>query len=174
MQKNNRTGEGLGILSSFIQRVVDLLYIPMVSRYISQRQFRYFCCGVGNYILFDGLLYFMIYHYLVAERYIYIGIATISPHVAALAIVFPITFFTGFLLNRYVVFESTSRKFKFQIARYAVSVMGSILLNYAIIKILVEWVGMWATPSKIICSIITAVYSFFMARCFAFTVVKEK
>ncbi|MFI3248557.1 MAG: GtrA family protein [Rikenellaceae bacterium] len=174
MQRDKTNRGDQKILSSFIQRVVDLFYLPIIGRYVARDQFRYFCCGVANYIILDSVLYYLIYHYLVAERYIYIGIATISPHVAALAIVFPITFFTGFLLNRYVVFESTSRKFKFQIARYAVSVMGSILLNYAIIKILVEWVGMWATPSKIICSIITAVYSFFMARCFAFTVVKEK
>ncbi len=173
MQKNNtKQREGQGPLSAFtirsIEWVLDRFYYPPFSKIFSKKQFRYFACGAGNYIVLDSLLYFIIYHYIVELRYINIGIGVISPHVASLVIVFPITFFTGFLLNRYVVFDSTSRTMKFQLTRYAMTVMGSILLNYAIIKILVESVGMWATPAKIACSLITAVYSFLMARYFTF------
>lgn len=180
MQENRvNEGEDRTILSHslspivvLIQWLIDLFYIPPIRKYISREQFRYVSCGGGNYIVLDTLLYYLIYHYVVAGRYINIGITTLSPHVAALAIVFPITFFTGFLLNRYVVFESTANKMKFQIVRYAITVVGSILLNYIIIKVLVEYVGLWATPSKVICSVITAIYSFFMARNFTFRGVK--
>ncbi len=180
MQKNrDKKGEDQQILSSshsaivtLIQWIIDLFYIPPFRNYISKERFRYFSCGGGNYIVLDTLLYYLTYHYVIAERYINIGITTLSPHVAALIIVFPITFLTGFMLNRYVVFESTANKMKFQIMRYAITVIGSILLNYIIIKALVECIGLWATPSKIICSIITAIYSFFMARNFTFRVAK--
>ncbi len=153
---------------------IDLFYLPILSKFhISKEQFRYIACGVGNYIILDSVLYYLTYHYLIADRYINIGITYISPHVSSLIIVFPITFLTGFMLNRYVVFESTRRKIKFQITRYALTVVGSILLNYVIIKLLVEHFELWATPSKIICSLLTAIYSYFMARCFTFREAKK-
>ncbi len=156
-----------------IRWFVGLFYLPAISRFISKEQFVYLCCGVANYIVLDSVLYFVIYHYAIAEQYINLGIVTMSPHVASLIIVFPITFLSGFMLNRYVVFGSTKRKIKFQITRYAISVLGSILLNYLIIKLLVEHVEMWATPAKVICSIITSVYSYLMARYFTFVDTKK-
>lgn len=179
-ENREQKGEGAKVLSSSvsplaraIQWFVGLFYIPIFKRYIPKVQFIYLCCGVANYIVLDSILYFLIYHYGVAERYIDLGIVTISPHVASLIIVFPITFLTGFMLNRYVVFESTTKKIKFQITRYAITVMGSIILNYLIIKILVEQVEMWATPAKVICSIITSMYSYMMARYFTFVGAKK-
>lgn len=181
MRKNSsskymRSGGGFNPLHYFaakfveaLQWVVDLFYLPPFRRYISRERFRYFGCGAGNYIVLDSLLYYIIYHHIVDMRYINYGLGFISPHVASLIIVFPITFFIGFLLNRYVVFESTSRKIKVQLFRYAITVVGSILLNYIILKWLVEGCAIWATPAKIICSMVTAIYSYIMARHFTFT-----
>ncbi len=186
MRKSNNTkyignGGGFNPLHYFaakaveaLQWLVDLFYLPPFRRYISRERFRYFSCGVGNYIVLDSMLYYIIYHHIVDVRYINYGIGVISPHVASLIIVFPITFFSGFLLNRYIVFESTSRKIKFQLLRYAITVAGSILLNYIILKWLVEGCAIWPTPAKVICSMTTAIYSYIMARYFTFASGRKK
>ncbi len=160
-------------VAAFVRWVIMLFYRPPLDKYLTEERFQYFSCGAGNYIIIDSLLYFFIYHYIIADRYINIGISTLSPHVSSLIIVFPITFFIGFWLNRYVVFQSTSRTIRFQMARYTISVVGSIILSYLILKFLVEYVGMWATPAKILCSLTTAVYSYIMARHFTFIDKKE-
>ncbi len=148
--------------------LLDLLYVGVVSRWISKQTMRYFLCGVGNYIIFDALLYYAIYHYVVDVSYIYIGTVVISPHVAALIVVFPITFLTGFWLNRYVAFGATEPKVRSQMVRYGISVVGSIILSYVVLKCLVEGVGLWATPAKVVSSVATAMYSYLMARYFTF------
>ncbi len=55
-----------------------------------------------------------------------------------------------------------------QLIRYALSVVGSILLTYGCIKFFVEVCGLWPTPSKVATSILTAVYSYLAARYFTF------
>ena len=76
--------------------VVDALYVKPVARLVSRDIFGYGLCGGANMML-DAAWYFLIYHYIVAERFIDLGFVVISPHIASLIIVFPITFFTGFL-----------------------------------------------------------------------------
>lgn len=117
----------------------------------------------------DTLWYFLTYHYVVMERNVDLGIVVISPHIAALIIVFPITFFTGFLLNRYVAFRATQQRTTKQLFRYALSVVGSILLNYVLMKLFVELCYVWPTIAKMMTTIIVALYSFLAAKYFSFT-----
>ena len=119
-------------------------------------------------MLLDIVWYYILYHYVVAERYIDLGIVVISPHIAALIIVFPITFLTGFWLNRNVAFRATEFGQGKQLVRYALSVAGSILLNYVCMKLFVEVFDMWATPSKALTTIISVAYSYLAGRYFTF------
>jgi putative flippase GtrA len=116
----------------------------------------------------DTLWYYLIYHYVVALRFIDIGIVVVSPHIASLIIVFPITFFTGFWLNRHVAFKVSTYRTRRQLYRYALSVCGAILLNYILMKFFVEHCHFWATPSKMITTAICAAYSFLAGRYFTF------
>ena len=147
--------------------VVDVLYIKPVRQFISRDTFGYCLCGALNMVL-DTVWYFVIYHYIVLERYVDLGFVVMSPHIAALAVVFPITFFTGFLLNRYVAFRSTVQRSSKQLIRYALSVVGSILLNYVLMKLFVEVCYIWPTISKMMTTAIVALYSFLAARYFSF------
>ena len=113
-------------LSRMLTSLIDALYIKPLERVISRQIFGYFLCGAANMVL-DTLWYFFIYHYVVFEQNVDLGVVVISPHIAALIIVFPITFFTGFLLNRYVAFRATQQRSTKQLFRYALSVVGSIL-----------------------------------------------
>lgn len=119
-------------------------------------------------MLLDAVWYFVIYHYVVAERFIDLQFVVVSPHIASLIIVFPITFFTGFWLNRYVAFRSDKQQVSPQLVKYALTVAGSILLNYLLMKSFVEILAIYPTPSKILTSVITALYSFLMGRYFTF------
>ena len=119
-------------------------------------------------MVLDAVLYFVIFHYVVANRFIDLDFVVVSPHIASLIVVFPITFVTGFLLNRYVAFQVMAYRSRGQLMRYAISVVGAILLNYVLMKFFVEHCNLWPTPSKVLTTIISSLYSFLMAKYFTF------
>lgn len=153
--------------ADIITRFVDLFYIRPIRGFVSPQLFRYGFCGAANMVL-DSIWYFLIYQFIIRKQFIDLGVVTISPHIASLILVFPITFFTGFWLNRHVAFKSTEVKSSRQMFRYALTVVGAILLNYVCMKIFVEVCGIWATPSKMLTTIISAVYSFLAAKYYTF------
>lgn len=155
------------MIQQLLIRLVDWLYIPPFKRLVSRDIFAYGLCGGANMAL-DTLWYFVIYHYIVAERFIDLGVVVVSPHIASLIVVFPITFFTGFWLNRNVAFRATEYKTRGQLIRYALSVLGSIALNYLCMKLFVEHLYIWPTPSKMLTTAVSVVYSFLAAKYFTF------
>ena len=154
-------------LSSLITKAIDLVYVKPLRRIFSPQVFRYLACGATTALL-DAIWYYLIYHYIVCEEFVNLSFVVVSPHIAALCIVFPITFFTGFWLNRNVAFRATKTPSRPQLVKYALTVVGSILLNYICMKFLVESCEIWATPSKIMTTVICAVYSFLAGRYFTF------
>ena len=144
-------------------QIVDTLYIKPLRGFISRNLFGYGLCGAANMTL-DIVWYFIIYHYIVCERYVDLGFVVISPHILSLFIVFPITFFTGFWLNRHVAFRSTSISSRKQLLRYALSVVGSVVINYLCMKLFVDICAIWPTPSKMLTTIVSVCYSYLMAR----------
>ena len=97
-----------------------------------------------------------------------LGFVAISPHIAAFLLVFPITFTSGFLLAKYVTFTASELKGKIQLFRYGVTVAGSILINYICLKFFVEYIGWFATFSKIVTTVIVVIYSYILQRYFSF------
>ena len=154
-------------MQQLLIRLVDWLYIVPFKRLVSRDIFAYGLCGGANMAL-DTLWYFVIYHYIVAERFIDLGVVVVSPHIASLIVVFPITFFTGFWLNRNIAFRATEYKTRGQLIRYALSVLGSIALNYLCMKLFVEHLYIWPTPSKMLTTAVSVVYSFLAAKYFTF------
>lgn len=154
-------------MQQLLIRLVDWLYITPFKRLVSRDIFAYGLCGGANMAL-DTLWYFVIYHYIVAERFIDLGVVVVSPHIASLIVVFPITFFTGFWLNRNIAFRATEYKTRGQLIRYALSVLGSIALNYLCMKLFVEHLYIWPTPSKMLTTAVSVVYSFLAAKYFTF------
>ena len=143
--------------------VVDALYIKPLHGLVSRNLFGYGLCGAVNMAL-DIVWYFLIYHYVVCESYVDLGFVVISPHILSLFIVFPITFFTGFWLNRHVAFRAAKVSSGKQLWRYALSVVGSILINYVCMKLFVEVCAIWPTPSKMLTTVVSVCYSYLMAR----------
>ena len=159
-------------LSQIITKIVDFFYRPF-SKYIPQQLFRYAACGGGNMVL-DWVLYFLFYNFIIGHDLIYIRFPIsdftlcLTPHILTLLIVFPITLFTGFWLNKYVTFTQSSLRGYKQLWRYFLIVIINLLINYLGLKLLVEICGVYPTPSKMIITIITVIVSFFGQKYFSF------
>ena len=118
-------------LAELIIRAIDWFYIRPVAAVLPRQVFRYAVCGGVTYILFDPVCYFLFYNFIVAHRYVDLGFVVVSPHIAAMILVFPFTFFVGFWLNRYVAFRRSPIGAGTQLLRYLLSVAGAVLLTYA-------------------------------------------
>lgn len=155
-------------LSELIIRGIDCLYIRPVAAILPRQVFRYAACGGFTYLFFDPLCYSLLYNFLVEYRYFDLGFVVMSPHIAAMVLVFPCTFFVGFWLNRYVAFRRSPLGAGTQLFRYLLSIGGSILLTYVGLKLFVEVCGIWPTPAKVLTTLLTTVYSFLAAKYFTF------
>lgn len=150
----------------FIIQIIDYFYTPF-QRIIPLETFRYAATGGLNTVL-DISLYFVCYNFVLDKRVVDLHIVSISPHIAAFLIVFPITFFTGFLLAKYITFTNSEIRGRIQLIRYMISVSGSIFLNYVFLKVLVEFGGLWPTLAKVITTGIVVIYSYFAQKFFTF------
>lgn len=102
-----------------------------------------------------------------------IGSITIAPHIAAFIISFSFSFPVGFTLAKYVVFQESNLKGRIQLFRYAMTVAMCIILNYVFLKLFVETFGWFPTPSKIVTTVIVAVFSYVSQRNFTFKVKED-
>ena len=164
--------------AQIITKIVDFFYRPF-RKYIPQQLFRYAACGGGNMVL-DWVLYFILYNFVVGHDLVYLSLPLntklstlnyeicLTPHIMTLLIVFPITLFTGFWLNKYVTFTQSSLRGYNQLWRYILIVMVNLLVNYFGLKLFVEVCGIYPTPSKMIITIITVIISFFGQKYFSF------
>lgn len=157
------------LLAQLLGGIIDRCYIRAVAAWVSPTVFRYGVCGALNMAL-DTLLYFVLYHYVIGGRFVDLGVVVVSPHIAALGLVFPITFFNGFWLNRYVAFRATELRTRTQLARYLLSVLGALAVNYVCMKLFVEGLHLWATPSKMLTTAVSVIYSYLAARYFTFRI----
>jgi len=160
-------------LSELIVRAIDRLYVWPAPVLMPRQTFRYAVCGAVNYLLLDPLYYSVIYNFVVRHRFFDLGLVVLSPHIASMIAVFPITFFNGFWLNRNVAFRRSSVRTHAQVLRYALSVAGSLLLTYVGLKFFVEVCGLWPTPAKVLTTLVTTVYSFLAAKYFTFRHAEE-
>lgn len=131
------------------------------------KTFRYLACGGGNTLL-DIFIYFVSYNFILDKSLVDLKWITISPHIAAFIISFLITFPTGFLLMKYVVFTDSILKGRVQLFRYLLLVFVCILLNYFFLKLFVEQLGFYPTISKILTTVIVVSFSYLTQRFFTF------
>lgn len=156
-----------------VTKIIDWFYLPPIRKVMPLQTFRYAACG-GINMAFDTVFYFISYHYIFAEQNLNLGFVVISPHIAALCLVFPITFINGFLLNRYVAFKESPLRRRIQFFRYGLSVTGALMINYALMKIFVETFHIFPTPSKMLTTAITVIYSYLVQKYYTFRGCSDK
>lgn len=153
-------------METSIIKLLDWFYKPF-EEYFSRQTFRYAACGGANTML-DIVLYFVAYNFVFEKQMVNLGIVTMSPHIAAFVFVFPITFTSGFVLSKYITFTESTLRGRIQLFRYGLTVLGSIVLNYIILKFFVESLNWYPTISKIVTTGMVIVYSYVCQKYFTF------
>ena len=134
--------------------------------------FRYAACGGGN-ALFGLITYFISYQYIFAGRIFDFGFYAFEPHIAALFVSSAITFVIGFILNRYIVFTGSYLKGRIQLFRYFLSFWINVVINYGMLKLLVEVFEWNAILSQILTIGLVIGISYFTQRHFTFRIKKD-
>ncbi|MDR0844703.1 MAG: GtrA family protein [Tannerella sp.] len=134
---------------------------------MSPQLYRYGACGASN-VLFDWGLYFLLYNYILKYRLVDLGIVALSPHISTLVIIFPVTTFSGFLLQKYVTFTASDLRGHVQLLRYLMIVAANLLINYIGLKLFVDGLNFYPTPSKMIITVFTTVCSYIGQKKFTF------
>jgi len=154
------------MIARWIIQILDLVY-PLFRRLMPPQTFRYAACGAGNTLL--GLLVFFVsYNFVFDKKLVHLPFITFTPHIAAMILSFLVSFPMGFYLARYVVFSSSTIRGRHQLFRYFTTTIGSVLLNYFNLKILVEIFHIYPTISQIINTLIVVTFSYLMQKHFAF------
>ena len=153
----------------WIQRRIDSTY-PLFRKLMPAQMYRYGICGSVN-VVFDWVLYFLVYNFIFKHRLIDLGFAILRPHIASLIIIFPLTTLSGFLLQKYVTFTNSSNlRGRVQLIRYMLIVLANLLINYAGLKLFVDGLNFYPTPSKMIVTFVAIVCSYIGQRKFTFKV----
>lgn len=156
----------LKISGQYIRRFIDFFYPPF-SKLMPISMFRYGVTGVAN-LVFDWILYFVIYNYVLQHQDLHLGFVTVSSIIAALAFSFPISLMSGFLLQKYVTFSTSSLKGRTQLIRYITVVGINLAINYFGLKLFVEVFHFFPTPAKMTITIVCTIISYFAQKKFTF------
>jgi putative flippase GtrA len=154
-------------------KFIDFFHPPF-ARWIPIHTFRYIVSG-GTNTASGIILYFLIYNYVLHQQDVMLPFRPfmITGPVATLIIEAPLTFIIGFTLNKYLVFTKSELKGRIQMFRYGIVVATNLLLNFALIKLMVETFNFYPTVSKFITTILLAVASYFIQTHFSFRVKKQ-
>jgi putative flippase GtrA len=149
-----------------LRKVIDFFYPPF-RKYMTLQFYRYGVTGSLN-LMFDWVLYFLIYNYILKHNMLGLGFVTISSHIATLGIKFPIVLVSGFLMQKYVTFSYSEIRGRIQLFRYLVVFLVNLAINYVGLKLLVDYLNIYPTPSNMIVSILTVGISYFSQKHYTF------
>ena len=162
-------------LAQIVTQLIDFFYHPF-EKWMSRQLFRYAACGGGNLVL-DWFLYFITYNFVVGHENVVFSFShlpifsfeqVITPHIAALCIVFPITLLTGFWLQKNVTFTHSDVRKGLQLWRYNVIVLLNLAVNYYGLKLCVDVMGWYPTPSKVVITLFTVAVSYVGQKYYTF------
>jgi putative flippase GtrA len=158
----------------FILPAIDFFYPPF-RRLMSQQTFRYAASGAANTLL-GFIIYFISFKYILREKQLDLGFYAFKPHVAALFISFCITFLVGFFMSKYVVFSDSTIRGRIQLFRYFMICLFNLVLNYILLKILVERAHIYPVFAQVLTTTIVILFSYLAQRHFSFktTVIEDE
>ncbi len=152
-------------------RLIDFFYPPF-RRIFSKQTFRYAACGGFNTVL--GLIVFYIgFYFVFKEQYADLGFFVFEPHSAALIASSIVSFSVGFLLNKYVVFTASYLRGRVQLFRYLLTFLVNLVLNYLLLKLLVEYLHWNVMLSQVITIAFITLLSYVLQKHFTFHTVEK-
>ena len=153
-----------------IIELIDFFYSPF-RKMMPLQTFRYAVCG-GSNMLLDIFLFYISFNFIFDKQILHLGFISLKPYNAALCFSFCFTFPLGFLLSKYIVFNSSYLRGRVQLFRYVLIVAINLFLNYSIINIMVQYLHFFPTISKIFATVIIVTFSFLSQKHFTFRVKK--
>ncbi len=150
---------------------IDFFYPPF-KRIMPLRTFRYAVCGSSNMVL-DIFLFTISYNFILQKKLLHLGVITLQPYTAALIMSFIVTFPVGFLLSKYIVFNSSDLRGHTQLLRYLLIVAVNLLLNYSLLKFMIEYMHFYPTVSRIFATALIVTFSYLSQKHFTFKERKE-
>ena len=158
-------------MKQLITDILAFFYKPF-SRIMPFQTFRYLACGGGNTLL-DIFLFFISYNFILHKEVVHLPFFAVSPHIAAVFMSFLVTFPTGFLLNKYIVFSDSNLRGRVQLVRYFALVGVCLLMNYVFMKVFVDYCGFYPTVGKVLTTILVVCFSYITQKKFTFKVKVE-
>ena len=149
-----------------ILSIIDFFYPPF-KRLMPLQTFRYAACGGGNMVL-DVLVYYISFNYILDKKILDLGFIAFQPHIAALWMAFCISFPVGFMLSKYIVFDNSKLRGRIQLFRYMLVVAVNLVLNYTILKVMVEYFLFWPTISRVFAVAVIVTFSYLSQKHFTF------
>jgi putative flippase GtrA len=151
--------------------LIDFFYAPF-KKIMPLQTFRYAAAGGVN-TAFDITLFTVAYHFIFKKQNLVLGHFTLSPHIASLFFAFCFSLPSGFYLNRYIVFQESGLKRHHQLMRYILVVLICVVFNYLFLKLFVDYFGWYATPSKILTTLLVIIFSYTSQTYFFFRTKKD-
>ena len=146
--------------------VLDIFY-PLFRRFMPLQTYHYAACGGTNTAI--GLfVYFVAHNYVLNKQVLDLGFIAFSPHIAAMFISFLFTFPIGFYLSMYVIFQGSYLKRRVQLFRYFIVIVGCMVINYLCLKLFVDNLGWYPTPSQLVTTGVVILFNYFSQRYFSF------
>jgi putative flippase GtrA len=149
---------------------IDFFYPPF-KKIVPEQTFRYAVCG-GSNMLLDIFLFYISFNFILNKKIADLSFIVLKPYNAALVMAFCITFPVGFLLNKYIVFNTSYLRGHVQLFRYMLIVALNLLLNYLILNLLIQYLHFFPTIAKIFATVIIVTFSFLSQKHFTFKVKK--
>lgn len=136
---------------------------------MTPQTFRYAVCGSSNVVL-SFTTFSIMYHLVIANTVVKIGFLAVESYNVALIVSSLLSFFVGFLLNKYIVFEESNLRGRVQLFRYLLSYISNLCLNYILLKILVKYLRLFPVPAQLIVTAIIIFLSYLTQRHYTFKV----
>ena len=155
-------------MKDFLLKIIDAGYF-IFKKFIPLKTYRYAVCGGSNLVL-DTVLYFIFFQYILKKQNYDFFFVVLSPHIASLFFVFPITFMVGFLLNRFIVFAESKLSMSTQFIRYLGVGIFTLLMSYFLMKLFVDVFQFYPTPSRLLTTVTTVLFSYIMQNKFSFKI----
>jgi putative flippase GtrA len=168
--RNNylRPSKKIFVVHNQITALIDFFYQPF-KKWLPLQTFRYASCGGANTVL-GFLLYTFSYKFIFREQVFNLGFYAFKPHIAALIFSFLINFPVGFLLMKYVVFVDSNIRGRVQLVRYFFVFLSNLIINYFLLKLLVEYLQVNAILAQVISTVVVITISYLLQRHFTFKI----
>jgi putative flippase GtrA len=143
------------------------LFFPIFRKFMPLETYRYAACGGINTAV--GLFtYFISYRFVFAGTVVELPFFAFKPHVAALISSAVVSFCLGFILNKYIVFTSSVLRGRIQLIRYLLTFLFNIILNYVMLKLLVEHMYWDAVYGQLVTTILVVIVGYISQKYFSF------